>query len=137
MKHIKKFNHVKKFNEALISFNDGDYQTSDYYKELFTTTNYNTEITIDLEYYVDIALKKLFKYCEDYGLKPSREIISELVEDVKEHTKEYILYSDQTYINFDEEFDFIISYLNDLLKLKQPEEYRKIDKHYKTKQFKI
>jgi len=129
--------HIKKFNEATISFNDGDYETNDYYKELFTSSNYNTEITIDIDYYVDIAFKQLFEYCEEYDLKPSKEIITELVVDVKLHTEEYVLYSDQDGVSWDSEYSFIIDNLKYMLKTKQPEEYKKITIKDNAKKFKL
>ena len=129
--------HIKKFNEATLYFNMDDYDTTDEYEKLFNVDNYNTNITMDLSYYVDYGLKKLFIFCEKYDIHPRKDIISELVNDMKSHTEDHILYHDQEDIVVDEEFGFIINYLKDLLKIRQPEEYKKIEMIDNAKKFNI
>lgn len=131
---------VKKFNELNenIFFDDEEFETDN--KELIDILDIdkmNTKITVDLEWYIEKAFKHVADFCIIYDIVPLKEIVDELVDDVKSHTEEYILYQDTEYTDWDSEYSFVIDNLIYLLEKKQPSEYEKYEKYKKTKEFNL
>jgi len=129
---------IKKFNENTIYLDGEDIDTDNQeLTERFDIENMKTSITVNLDWYIEKALVPIARLCSDNDITPSKEVIDELVEDIKDYVEEYILYIDNEYTNWEKEFSHFPDKFLEILKLRMNDEYKKYEKTKKAKDFNL